>query len=144
MLVNLIIAIIAIGLSGLVGYWASDREDPTTLRSVEPITDRVAPGGILKLKHNVVRKRSCRVHLEQILFDGENARFTTQDEDYNASPGRIGDEHFVIQVSVPNTATEGDARYRGIRSYYCNPLHYWFNWPIVVDTPDVKFEIRRD
>jgi hypothetical protein len=144
MVVNFIIAVIAVGLSALLGYWASDREPPVELRSVEPVQTSVPPGGVLKLKYQLVRKRVCRVHLEQLIYDADNTRVAEADEDYYSAPGSIGAESFALQIRVPYEASEGQARYRSFRTYYCNPLHTWFDWPIVVGSADINFEIRKD
>jgi hypothetical protein len=138
-----LVTVFAMILAGLLGWWVLDRDLPVVVKEVRAVTSVVPPGGTLKIQHLFHRKRLCHVHLEQVIFDSENVRFTVADEDYSTSPGRLGNDLFALQVAVPQTAAEGVAVYRGTRTYFCNPLHTWLDWPVVLIGPNVEFEIRR-
>lgn len=127
--------------AGILGYWTAERDAPTTQLSERILTPVVAPGELLKVEYQVERRKNCHVHLEQILLDGERVRWPIEDEDYEAAPGPVGHDTFVIGIEVPRRFAQGTGRYRAIRTYTCNVIHRLF-WPIVVISPDVEFTVR--
>lgn len=128
--------------AALVGFWISDRDPPTTIRSV--VVDEshaVVPGGTLRVEYTVKRRRSCSVILEQILFDAKKTRYIMPEQKYTIEPGLNGDEEFVLPIPIPEGFTPGPARFRAIRTYACNPIHAWF-WPVVLQSSDVDFTVK--
>lgn len=138
-----ILAVIAVGFSAALGYWYQDRVPPTKIISEEVWNRAVRPGEFLYLDVVVERTRNdCRVHVERIIFDGIGARIPLPDEDFGAQPGETGRAaSFKEPVFIPNYAAPGEARYRAIRSYWCNPLQRIFDWPVIVRTEDHPFRI---
>jgi hypothetical protein len=127
----------------LLGYWAQDRSPPVTIKKVEVGDIAIPPGETLRVRYTVHRHRSCHVHLEQVIYDGDRTRIAVPDEDFTASPGDIGEDMFSLAIPIPHSARPGEGVYRGIRSYFCNPLQTWFDWPIVVLTPPTRFTILK-
>lgn len=144
MFVNIIITFITLSLAATLGYWTQDRRPPTRIMEVRALTEVVRPGGNVLIYYEVERERGCHVHVEQIIFDSQRRRIAAPDEDYTGAPGPARQDTFALSVSIPTNVSEGTARYRAIRSYYCNPIHRWFDWPIVVVTPDITFTIGTD
>lgn len=141
MLVNWIFLIFAFALSGYIGWMAQDRAAPTSILVSRVLTPITAPGALLKVEFEVYRHKNCQVDLEQILFDSQKVRYILDVLSYTVAPGDVGHETFVIPVEVPKSFAEGPARYRAVRAYRCNALQHWLNWPIVVITPDVSFQV---
>lgn len=129
---NVIVAGVFMAVALSLGYWTQDRAEPVTIMSATIEKDDVKPGEFFRIRYVIKRHRICRVHLENVMYDGTRTRFTMPDEDFEQSPGVIGDDNFAIAVFIPNEASPGPASYRGIRSYYCNPVQKWFDWPIVL------------
>lgn len=139
-MLNIMVASIAIGVAIALGYWVQDRAPPTAIKKIEAVQAVVTNGGVLRVRYEVERRRRCHVIVEQLVYDAENVRFAVPDEDYTTEPGPLGADIFTLAVPIPVAAREGRAAYRSVRSYYCNPVHYWFSWPIVI-TADAEFEI---
>lgn len=143
-IVNGLIALILLFVSAVLGYWFQDREAPTDIKDLHAATQIVKPGGVLKIRYTLERRKSCHVVVEQLVYDGDGTRMEVLDEDFVSAPGRVGTDTFALAVPIPITATPGNARYRAIRSYFCNPVHTWFNWPVVVQSKDIMFRIDND
>jgi hypothetical protein len=142
-IINIAIAFIAMTISAVAGFWFQDREWPIRDLRVDAMTPVAKPGEAVKIRHHFIRQRTCHVQLEQFVFDGEGVRHIAPTEDYLAAPGGPGEEDFATLVRLPPEASEGTARYRAVRLYYCNPIHHWLSWPIVVVSGDVRFQIKR-
>ena len=125
--------------SGMIGLWSADRNPPTIQLEERVLNPTLAAGEPLRIYYKVRRDDNCRVRLEQLLFDHNLTRHRIPDEDYQAAPGPIGIEDFVILVDVPRRFAQGEGRYRAIRTYRCNPIHNLF--PIVVISRDVTFTV---
>lgn len=130
-------------IASTLGYWANDREPPTRLISAEVVTKSVPPGGELRIRYKIERLRSCRMHIDRVLFDHEKVRRDLEDVDYAAAPGSLGDQIYVMSLTIPRNAALGEARFRTITTYYCNPLHSYFS-PIIAVDEMVVFEIAGD
>lgn len=138
---NSIIGAFVIVVSGILGYWAQDRDDPIVNYRAEIVTPKVEQGGVLKVRHTFDRKRECHVILEQLTYDAEGVRTAHANEDYAVAPGGVGPERFITALKLPITATVGEARYRAIRAYHCNPLQKLLDLPIVVLSPDLTYTV---
>jgi hypothetical protein len=139
--INFIIALFVIVCSAILGYWAQDWDDPITDYKAQMVTTQAEQGSMLKVRHSFIRRRKCHVHLEQFVFDGDGVRTIFPDEDYTVSPGQLGEDNFVTAVQLPLTTAIGPARYRAVRSYTCNPLQTLLQLPIIVISPDLKFDV---
>lgn len=142
MVVQWVFSGLAFALTTLLAVWALDREPPTIQLRETILNPVTAPGEILKVEYEVYRKRVCSVTLEQVLFDAARVRYVLPTESLAVSPGGIGQEIFAIPIPIPATFSQGTGRYRAIRAYLCNPLQHWLNWPVVVISPDVAFEVK--
>jgi hypothetical protein len=130
--------------SGVVGYWVIDRQPPTDFIGMQVVEDEsVTPGGRLKVEYKVNRRKNCAVTLEQVLFDAKKVRYILPEQKYTIEPGSNGPEEFVLAVPIPDKFAVGEGRFRAIRSYVCNPIQAWF-WPLVVQQPDVYFDVRHE
>jgi hypothetical protein len=129
------------GLSGAAGLWISDR-DPPTVSAAKPevLTPTVQPGGYVRIKYTLLRRRSCAVKTERLLFDGDNVRYPLEDLTFEAAPASLGPDSYVSQVPIPRTFSQGQGRYRTISTYTCNLVHKWF-WPIAGQPTEVEFKV---
>lgn len=127
--------------SGVLGYWAQERDEPIQILREEIENLDVHPGEILRVRYEIIRKKNCSVRLEQVLFDAQRTRFILPENEYTAAPGGVGEDTFVIPVEVPEKMGAGRASYRAVRSYICNPLQRFLNWPVIVVAQDVSFNV---
>ena len=139
MVVNIIIAGLALLISATLGYWVQDRDAPIDIKELRILNNPVPMGGVAKMAYVIERRKTCHVVIEQLLYDHENVRTELPDEDFVSEV--VGTDRFAIGFKVPDTVEPGEMRYRAIRSYYCNPIHFWFNWPVSVVSPEVKFNV---
>lgn len=137
LLINFIIASLALIISGTLGYWVQDREPPVDIKELKILVDPVKIGGVAKMAYWIQRRKTCHVVIEQLLYDKDNVRTELPDEDFIAEV--VGNDRFAIGFKVPDTVEPGPMRYRAVRSYYCNPVHFWFSWPVTVVSPEVNF-----
>lgn len=128
------------GLAGVLGYWVADREVPVVVNDMAMLTPVVAPGGELRVKVWGIRKRSCRSVFQRLYRDGQGARFAPDDIDVRLSTTNFGPDEWVVPVPVSVTAAPGNATFRMLTVYYCNPFHYAF--PIIDMQPPISFRIE--
>ncbi len=127
-------------MAATLGYWANDREPPTRIISAESINHTVQPGGEVLVRYKVERVRSCRVHIDRVIYDALNVRRDLEDVDYAASPGPLGEQTYSVAITIPRNTNLGQARYKVITTYYCNPLHTYFS-PIVSVDETITFNV---
>ena len=126
-------------LGGWLGFLAGDRDLPTVTYVAMALTPEVAPGADFRVKYVMRRIRSCEVHVDRFIFDGENIRHVLPSLELNAGL-RLGEDQYTVPVRVPESAKPGRARYSVTSSYICNPLQRL--WPIVGQQRDIWFDIR--
>lgn len=127
-------------LSGVVSYWAMDREPPLELYRGEAMNSPVRAGDVLKIKFFYNRHKQCQVKVDRYIVDSSNVQVTLVGTEFAFAPGSIGPGDIAIAVDIPKAMSQGRARYLSVRYYQCNPVH-WI-WPIVVDGPVVDFIIQ--
>jgi len=127
--------------TAIVTLWSSQRTPPVDILEESVETPIVTMGEALRVHYIIDRKDVCHVHLEQFLFDSRRGRFSLPDDDYSVAPGNVGRDEFSIVVPIPKGFLPGPATYRAIRSYRCNPIQAWLDWPIIVTAPDVNFDV---
>lgn len=128
-------------IAATLGVWSSDHEPPTRLLKSEVLTPTVRPGGELRIHYTVQRFRSCRVHIDRILYDADRVRRDLEDLEYAAAPGVMGESSYTIAVTIPRNFAQGPARYREITTYFCNPLQMYFS-AIVENGDPIKFKVE--
>lgn len=124
---------------GTLGMFMADRTPPTIVYAVDVLTPQVPPGGQLKVEYTVNRARSCATNVERILFDAQRVRVPLEDMEFKAAPGPMGPDKYISAVSIPTGFARGEAKYRVLTTYRCNPIHAL--WPITVLTADVSFDV---
>ena len=137
---NSLLAAAALTFAAVTGYWAQDRDAPVRFVNIAIDPKPVSPGKIMLVHYDIVRKKTCQVKLEQVLFDSQRVRYVLSELSYVADPGFGGSDRFAIPIQLPYVINPGMAHYRAVRIYYCNPLQRWLQWPIIVEVPDVPFE----
>lgn len=135
------ITLIAAGtLSGVLGYWAADRELPVRVTDTVLLTPVVAPGQELRIRVYGFRHKSCRSVFQRLYRDGEGARFIHDDVDIRLSTSNLGQDNWVVPLPISVTAKPGRGIFRMLTQYYCNPLHYIF--PLIDMQPPMEFKIE--
>jgi hypothetical protein len=140
-MLNWFMTALVVAITAIITYWAQDRRPPVQIIEEAVETPFVPVGGSLRVRFSINREKVCHVHLEQFIYDSRRGRFVLPDEDYQIAPGIVGRDEFVSVIQIPRAFLPGRARYRAIRAYYCNPIHTWLSWPIVVVAPEVEFEV---
>jgi len=127
--------LLVMGMVGGIGWCALDRTLPITVIS-DTVEGDVRAGGILVLRSELVRHRSCAMTVQQILIDGASYRHVLDDLNFDAAPGPLGHDVYRRAIVVRESAVPGYARFRIIVSWRCNPLHEI--WPITI-TSEASF-----
>jgi len=141
-ILNIILSLAVVTVATTFGFWFWERTPPIQIMEAVALTPRVGPGEIFRVQLHVRRSRSdCRLHLDRMIFDGLNTRAPISDEEFEANPSSAEEEMIVESAQIPDWAAPGPSIFRIIRAYYCNPVQWWFDRPIVVRAPDVAFEI---
>lgn len=138
---SITISVLAVSLTVLLAMWTTDRQSPVETRSVILSHDRLRPGESTKIQFTVIRNRVCDTLYQPMIIDGEGVRWPFEPFYLRLTPDQIGEDRYASEIVVPDKAAYGEARYRLIRRYYCNPLQRLLNWPIVSAYPDVVFQI---
>lgn len=128
-------AVIVIGIL-TVGYYATDRDAPFEVLSVEPAEAR--PGDYVTIRAQVRRDewRACSASFSRYVFASDGARFD-MGSNY-ASPEmvsqmqRTAPNMLAITFRVPEEMSAGRATVMTALEYRCNKVHNL--WPIEVTT----------
>lgn len=119
-----------------------DREPPITYIEREALQLDVPQGGVLTITYTVERNRICASSINRWIVDSEHVRHIvaayTSNVSSNISLGRISDTR---EVTVPVAVAVGPAVQYIESMYYCNALQRLFDWPIIVRSPDVRFNV---
>lgn len=135
----------AIGLcigAGVLGFWLSERTPPIDIYDVDLLTPIVRPGGDLKVRYYVYRRDNCRTKFQRTYRDSEGVRYALEDVDIWLSPSPLGRDEYVSLIPISPRASQGQAKFRAITVYVCNPVH--LVWPIVQTPQEVLFKIEGD
>lgn len=136
-----IITVATFGTIGaLLGFWSTDREPPTRFIRTEVLTPVIQPGGELRIRYEVQRLRSCKTHVDRVLFDADRVRRDLDDIDYAAAPGPLGESTFILSINIPRNFAQGVGTYKTIFSYSCNPIQA--NYPIIVPAETIQFTVK--
>ena len=136
-----IISAFILGVSGLLCYWLSDRHIPVDVIKTEVITPVVKPGGKLIVRQTVRYTRECRGHVDRLLYDQHTHRKFLTDVDYERPPRGLGEFVITFVEDVPSYFGAGDAWYRAIPVYSCNPVHAYL-WPLTRGETVIRFRIE--
>lgn len=133
-------AYIGFGLTaGIVGMWMSERTPPVDVLNSQVLTPIVRPGGDLRVQYEAYRRANCRSRFQRTYRDYDNARYALDDIDIWLSPAPIGRDQYVSVIPISPRAAQGQAGFRAITVYICNPLHHI--WPIVQIASELSFVI---
>jgi len=126
---------------GILATWVTDRYPPVETIRIEIDPRPVQPGEQMKVQYDVIRHRVCETLYFQTLIDGAGVRWDLPELRLEVRPTDLGEERRAVAVTIPDKSAVGNAIYRNLRRYYCNPLQRLFNWPIVTASPNVAFHI---
>lgn len=122
---------------GTLGAWIADRDPPTSIYSSDVLTPAVERGGTLRIQYSIYRRRGCSTLVERVLYDSERVRHVLPPIEFRGAPGPSGYDKYTTTVTVPVEVALGQANFRAITTYRCNPVHDM--WPITVVTTDADF-----
>lgn len=125
--------------AGTLGFWVTDRKAPTTIDGTQVLTPIVSPGGILEVKRRVWRSEICYTTISRILTDSEGRRFNLGLIAFPNGNGRLGYDEYIVNVSVPLTMSEGEAKFLDLACYQCNPIH--MIWPVCAAPREEMFKV---
>lgn len=126
----------------LAAYWAADRTPPLVVRGqVGAIS--VERGSVAQIELSVQRnvRRNCSVSYHRHLYDADGFRF-----DLPGSPSGMNAEaiaalershpgRLLLLVPIPRKAAPGPVRLVTSMQFVCNPLHYLWPIPMLVEVP---------
>ena len=119
-----------------------DRAVPVEPRTPVLLTASVPPGGKIKVRFELTRRRVCAVDTSAMVFDGADEPHALVTEHRDAG-GLIGPDHFTRAFPVPSGAAPGPARLRVVWSYVCPGNYAQVLSPIPLVFPDMTFTIAR-
>ena len=123
-----------------LGYQFGDRTLPVRSEILSVETPEVEQGGVLLTRTGVSREDRCPAVVNEFLFtEGSNVRWRLDSQTYPTSPGKMGEETFISQTSIPLTFPVGPARMRRVITFVCNFTQTWN--PLVETLPDVRFSV---
>ena len=129
-------------LFGWIGYMLSDRDIPVTALRMEAVPNTVAPGETITFHIHLTRHRSCQTTVNRFVYDSQNHRHVIEsDISFSSNILPLGEDDFMVPLSVPLAVPEGRTIYRTINCYICNPTHKFF--PLCDAARDIPFEVKR-
>jgi hypothetical protein len=140
MIFRLVTLVVSAALGGALGLWTIDRDPPVVINQAEVLTPEVPPGGTLRIKYHLNRRRDCESHIDRILYDSAKVRGLLPDIDFAKTPGQLGNDEYTAEIRIPETFSEGQAVYRLISVYRCNVIHK--AWPITIGPTDIPFAVK--
>lgn len=127
----------------MVGMWIADREPPTRITNAAVETSPVPRGGEYTVVINAFRVKDCASKVERAMFDAQRVRYVYEDLQFDNSPGPIGvPDLYKVRLTVPRSASPGEAKFRSQAVYICNPIHRL--WPIKGEVITATFDIAGD
>ena len=126
--------------AGTLAWFAADRALPTEVLSSQVLTPRVRPGDKLLIRQRIKYTRDCAAHVDRSLYDSHTNRKFLDDVDYMHPPLGLGIKTVTFEETVPENFGDGQAEYRALPSYSCNPLQRFY-WPISRPETILKFEV---
>lgn len=119
-----------------------DRNPPIVFHERYAMNNDVPQGGILSVSLIEEHMRYCKSGDYRWVIDSEQTKHTiTSFSVSKASPYAVGKFHEQRDVTIPLAASLGPARYYIEAYYYCNILQRILDWPIIVRSPDVRFNV---
>ena len=126
----------------LVVYYATDRDPPFAVLSVDPTFAR--PGDYVTIRARVRRDvaRRCDAEFSRYLYDSGGARFDLGHSIASAEMiermESVAPNTLVVSVRLPETMSPGPANMKTVLAYTCNKTHALV--PIMVTT-DLPFTV---
>ena len=139
-LVWFVLAVWMLGLSGMVGFWMTDRTLPSVTYSIRPVSNEVWQGRFISVEWVIDRVKYCETTRSDHIIDAKNERWSMPQQQFVMQPGPLGREKIVTLTPIPMWIPTGQATLRVQLAYYCNPMQKWFTGP-VTETSEVRFEI---
>lgn len=131
---NLALAVTA----AAVVYWlALDRAPPITVDSYVLTTTDVEPGGVIEIRTQITRHRSCPASITRYLKDSRDIVFVIPPAARQITMN--GHDEITIRIPAPAGAVPGPAVLWSEAQYRCNPLQAL--WPIYARSPEVSLMI---
>jgi len=144
-IVEIVFALIVCLSLAAVAILAFDNEPANEITKIVYFTPAVKPGGTLTVIRNIVRRRSCETVAYRTIRDGAGALhlYDPRHVIINAPASKIGlSDTLTSDMLIPRSANPGEAEWRVTLEWKCNWVQKWFDWPIVVMRPPIKFMIE--
>lgn len=125
-------------MAATVFYWLFlDRAVPIEIDNYVLVESEVVPGGVIEVRVQLTRHRSCPAKINRYLTDSRDISFLIPPAARQITMN--GHDNITIRVSAPAGAASGPAEFWSEAEYRCNPLQ-WL-WPIHVIGPKVSIRI---
>lgn len=136
-------AFVAFPFSALIAWLflaVIDRQPPLTYIEANAVQKAIPAGGQLDIRFDVQRARICQVlNIGRYILasTGEEYAVAAYTVSTDTRPGR---ERYDRTITVPENVPSGPAEYFIRIKYACNVIHN-LGWPILVESPRVRFEV---
>lgn len=139
-------------------FMIADRAPPHTYELADIFPDKAVPGEAVTLILKLQRSRDCpgtvyrslvysngHVHNYDVLVAAIGPQ-VTYDKGEQSSASFPRPAQVIRQFNLPRDHPDykiprGPVRYRAVVHYYCNIMHQLLRWPIIVEAPEIPFEI---
>ena len=148
----------AVLMFAIFGFMAVDRGEIMTYKGFYLSPQKISPGGTMTAALSVVRYKECPGTVKRVLIFNGGLIYH-----YDAVPAALQGSiefpaaqrkmtEFPIEGTINRVFTipldsdmfripRGPAIYKAEISYYCNILQKVLNWPILLRTPEMPFEL---
>lgn len=119
-----------------------DRQPPLIYIEAQSVQTSVPAGGQLEIRFDVERQRICQtlsVSRYILAATGDEYAVNAYTVSTETRPGR---ERYDRTITVPENVPPGPAEYFIRLKYACNVIHN-LGWPILVESPRVRFTVER-
>lgn len=128
---------------GLNFYWYYvDKQNPIEIHSIDFDKKYYDKNDIIEIETMYSLKRTCfgEIHRQFVYeYSGQEKEFIINLKTVRLRQSTVGEYDTVSNIIVPEKIFPGEWIYKTTYIFKCNPVS-----DIVIDAPDVKFEIRED
>jgi hypothetical protein len=142
LLTQAIVAVVVFITFGPIVYWSLDRSPPVIILGASPTPNPVRGGDVVDMQFRVrsVGRKGCDTVFQRRVTGNDGATLT-----YEPRPSSYADLPFgehPMHTTTPfvwsRQISDGPAEIRLTLKYRCNPLQFWWNWPIVYESPPIS------
>ena len=128
---HLIAATIGFVFVAPLTFMALDRADPVVVHFTA-FSGEMRPGSVMTITWDATSFRACEGTVRRRVIDHTGSIYEYDEQATVIRPeGELGRRKYRREFILPKSIAVGQATHAPVVRYYCNPIQYWLNWPIV-------------